>query len=77
MQQHKSTNKFSEIELFAKDSDTLTSTLSEVMDKFNIKSHLAPFDALKSKGVAISNKKNLNKRKRGYNSFTARVNYLG
>lgn len=54
MQQHKSTNKFSEIEVFAKDSETLSSTLSEVMAKFKLKSHLAPFDGLKSKGVAIS-----------------------
>ncbi len=37
MQQHKSTNKFSEIEVFAKDSETLTSTLSEAMGKFQLK----------------------------------------
>jgi len=54
MQQHKSTNKFSEIEVFAKDSETLTSTLSEAMGKFQLKKHLAPFDGLKSKGLAIS-----------------------
>ena len=54
MQQHKSTNNFSEIEVFAKDSETLTSTLSEVLGKFKLKSHLAPFDSLKSKGLAIS-----------------------
>jgi len=50
MQQHKSTNKFSEIKVFAKDLETLTSTLSEAMGK----KHLAPFDGLKSKGLAIS-----------------------
>lgn len=54
MQQHKSTNNFSEIEVFAKDSETLTSSLSAVIGKFKLKSHLAPFDALKSKGLAIS-----------------------
>ncbi|MDO9152569.1 MAG: transposase [Paludibacter sp.] len=54
MQQHKSTNNFSEIEVFAKDSETLTSSLSEVMGKFSLKSHLSPFDGLKSKGIAIS-----------------------
>jgi len=54
MQQHKGTNNFSEIEVFAKDSETLTSTLSEVMDKFHLEKHLTPFDGLKSKGLAIS-----------------------
>ena len=32
----------------------LTSSLSGVMGKFMLKSHLVPFDALKSKGLAIS-----------------------
>jgi|GEM_PF-3169075 len=41
MQQHNSTNKFSEIEVFAKDSETLTSTLSEAMGKFQLKKHHA------------------------------------
>ena len=54
MQQNKSTNNFSEIEVFAKDSETITSTLSEVIDKFKLKKHLALFDGLKSKGLAIS-----------------------
>lgn len=54
MQQHKSTINFSEIEVFAKDSETLVSSLSEVMGKFNLKSHLSIFDGLKSKGIAIS-----------------------
>ena len=54
MQRSKSTNNFSEIAAFAKDSEKLTSSLSEVMGKFMLKSHLAPFDALKSKGLAIS-----------------------
>jgi len=54
MQQHKSTNKFSEIEVFANDTETLTSSLSEVIGKFKLKSHLTPFDGLKSKGLPIS-----------------------
>jgi len=54
MQQCKTTKKISEIEIFAKDSETLTNTLSQVMSKFHLKKHLAPFDALKSKGLAIS-----------------------
>ena len=54
MQQNKSTNNFSEIEVFAKDTDKLTSSLSEVMGKFNLKSNLEAFDGLKSKGLAIS-----------------------
>lgn len=54
MQHNKSITNFSEIEVFAKDSETLTSTLSEVIGKFKLKSHLATFDALKSKGLAIS-----------------------
>ena len=54
MQQNKSTNNFSEIEEFAKDTDKLTSSLSDVMGKFNLKRNLDTFDALKSKGLAIS-----------------------
>jgi len=54
MQHNKSINNISEIEVFAKDSEKLTSTLSEVIGKFKLKSHLATFDALKSKGLAIS-----------------------
>jgi len=54
MQHNKSINNISEIGVFAKDSDTLTSTLCEVIGKFKLKSHLVPFDALKSKGLAIS-----------------------
>ena len=54
MQHNKSINNFSEIGVFAKDSQTLSSTLSEVIGKFKLKSHLATFDALKSKGLAIS-----------------------
>lgn len=54
MQQIKGTNNFSEIEEFASNPGKLTTTLSEVIGKFNLKSHLASFDVLKSKGLAIS-----------------------
>jgi len=54
MQHNKSITNFSEIEAFAKDSETLTSTLCEVIGKFKLKSHLSTFDTLKSKGLAIS-----------------------
>ena len=54
MQHNKSITNFSEIGVFAKDSETLASTLSEVIGKFKLKSHLSTFDALKSKGLAIS-----------------------
>ena len=54
MQRYKSTNNFSEIGAFAKDPEMLTSSLSGVMGKFMLKSHLEPFDVLKSKGLAIS-----------------------
>jgi len=54
MQQHKSTNKFSEIEAFANDTEKLTSTLSEVIGKFELKKHLTLFDGLKSKGATTS-----------------------
>jgi hypothetical protein len=54
MQHNKNTINSSEIEAFAMDPETLTSTLGKVIGKFKLKSHLAPFDALKSKGLAIS-----------------------
>ena len=54
MQHNKNTINSSEIAAFAIDPETLTSTLGEVIGKFKLKSHLVPFDALKSKGLAIS-----------------------
>ena len=54
MQHNKNTINSSEIAAFAMDPETLTSTLGEVIGKFKLKSHLVPFDALKSKGLAIS-----------------------
>jgi len=50
MQHNKKTDNFLEIVVFAKDSETLTSTLCKVIGKFELKSHLVPFDALKCKG---------------------------
>ena len=54
MQHNKNTINSSEIAAFAMDTETLTSTLGEVIGKFKLKCHLVPFDALKSKGLAIS-----------------------
>ncbi len=59
MQRIKDTNNFSEIEAFAGNPEKLTTTLSEVIGKFNLKSHLAAFDVLKSKGLAISSLVNI------------------
>jgi hypothetical protein len=59
MQPIKSTNSFSEIALLARDSQRLTNSISEVIEKFNLKSHLSVFDALKSKGLAISSLVNI------------------
>jgi len=44
MQQHKSTNKFSEIEVFANNTEELTSSLSEVIGKgkFKLKNNYLP-----------------------------------
>ena len=53
MQLNKNTTNSSEIEAFAKVSETLTCTLCEVILKFKLKCHLVPFDALKSVGLAI------------------------
>ena len=39
MQQNKNTSNFSEIEAFAKDPETLTSSLVQVVDKFKLKGH--------------------------------------
>ena len=54
MRRNKNTIYSSEIAAFAMDSETPTSTLGEITGKFKLKSHLVPFDALKSKGLAIS-----------------------
>lgn len=54
MQHCKVTKKNSEISLFAENSEKLTSSLSSVMDKFQLKKYFAIFDCIKSKGFAVS-----------------------
>ncbi len=54
MQRNKNTKKITELESIACDRETLTSSLTDVMDKFSIGRHLRLFDTLKSKGLAVS-----------------------
>ncbi len=54
MQRIKSTKKVTELEDIASNPDFLTSSLTEVMDKFNISKYFSLFDFLKSKGLAVS-----------------------
>lgn len=55
MQQSKVIKNNSELEIIGTDSEKLTSSLTKVVEKFQIKRQLAIFDVLKSKGIAISN----------------------
>ncbi len=50
IQLYRSTNNFSEIGAFGRDTEMLTSSLSGVNGMFMLKSHLGPIDVLKSKG---------------------------
>lgn len=54
MQRHKSTKKVSELEAIAADSENLTSSLAQVIGKFNTQANFKVFDFLKSKGLAVS-----------------------
>jgi len=54
MQDHKGTNKNSELESLIADSDKLTSSLADVMADFNVSRITKIFDSLKCKGIAIS-----------------------
>ena len=54
MQPKKITKKKSEFEIFNDNSEKLTSSLIDVMNKFNLKRQISIFDFLKSKGLAIS-----------------------
>jgi hypothetical protein len=54
IQHNKHTINSSEIAAFAMDPETLTSALVEVKSIFKLKSHLIPFNTLKSKGLVIS-----------------------
>ena len=51
MQHNKSINNISEIGVFAKDSDTLTSTLCEVIGKFKFEKSSCPFRCPKKQGT--------------------------
>ncbi len=54
MQRNKVTEKKSEIEFLSDNPEKLTTTLSDVISKFQLKKHFAIFDFLKSKGLAVS-----------------------
>lgn len=54
MQHNKVTKRNSELEHIISNSDKLTSSLTEVMNKFQVKRNLQIFDFLKSKGLAVS-----------------------
>ena len=54
MQHNKITTKQSEFEIFNNNSEKLTSSLTNVMNKFQLKRQITIFDFLKSKGLAIS-----------------------
>ena len=54
MQRNKVTNKNSELELIASNSEKLTSSLTDVMNKFQVKQNTQIFDFLESKGIAVS-----------------------
>jgi len=54
MQQIKDTKRNSDLEILTCDSAKLTSSLLDVMDKFNVKKNLCLFNFLKSKGLAVS-----------------------
>jgi len=54
MQRNKVTNKNSELEFIASNSEKLTSSLTDVMSKFQVKRNTQIFDFLKCKGIAVS-----------------------
>jgi hypothetical protein len=54
MQQDKITKRNSELEVIASDSEKLSSSLADVMKRFNLEKHSRLFDFLKSKGFAVS-----------------------
>lgn len=54
MQPYKATKNNSELEIIGIKSEQLTSSLTSVIEKFELKRFLSIFDVLKSKGIAIS-----------------------
>lgn len=59
MQPNKSINKNSDLEIITSDSEKLISSLTDVMNKFNVKSNFMIFDFLKCKGLSISSLLNI------------------
>lgn len=59
MQQNKITKNISELSSIISNTEKLTSSLADVIDKFNLKKHLSMFDMLKSKGLAASSLMNI------------------
>lgn len=54
MQHNKYTTKNTELEIISSDPEKLTSSLTDVMKKFEVKKSISIFDFLKCKGIAIS-----------------------
>jgi IS4 transposase len=54
MQHNKNTNKISDLEIVLSDPKKLTSSLTDAMEKFNVKRNFHIFDFIKSKGLAVS-----------------------
>ncbi|MBI4647164.1 MAG: hypothetical protein HY738_11390 [Bacteroidia bacterium] len=54
MQPYKIINKNSDLEIISSNSEKIISSLTDVMNKFNIKNNFMIFDFLKCKGLAIS-----------------------
>jgi len=54
MQHNKNTKKISDLEMIISNPEKLTSSLTDVIDKFTIKNTFQVFDFLKSKGLAVS-----------------------
>ncbi len=54
MQHNKVTKKNSVLEIITSNSEKLTSSLTDVMKKFQVKRNTQTFDFLKCKGIAVS-----------------------
>lgn len=54
MQRNKDNKKKSELDIIGANSEQLTSSLTSVIEKFQLKRHLAIFDKIKDKGQAVS-----------------------
>ena len=54
MQQIKFTNNFSDLKEIISNPEKMTSSLTDMIDIFNLKKHFVDFNSLKSKGLAVS-----------------------